>query len=67
MNRDDIFAVTQSVIAVIVILGGGIAILAQSPNVESVVGIIGVVIGYYFRGMTTTVTASASRARKEST
>jgi len=52
--REDIYAVTQALIAVIVVVGGGFAIVTQPDLKETLVGVIGVIIGYYFTGFINT-------------
>ncbi len=50
MNSDTIRELTQSALALTVVIGGGIIMYAQpsSPVITFVAGTIGAVIGYYF-------------------
>lgn len=52
--REDIYSITQALIAVIVVVGGGFAIITQPDLKETLVGVIGVIIGYYFTGFINT-------------
>lgn len=63
MSQENIFAITQSVIAVIVVVGGGgFLFLQQNENSSAVVGVMGMVIGWYFRS----AAGSQLSARSES-
>lgn len=49
MNEETrIHAITQSVIAVLVVIGGGIMLVFTPDNRGEITGLVGVVIGYYF-------------------
>jgi hypothetical protein len=50
MNPDIIRELTQSLLALTVVIGGGMILYAQpsSPAITFVAGTIGAVIGYYF-------------------
>lgn len=50
MDDNRISLITQSVIAVIVVLGGGAFIFLKPDDSQVVIGIVGTVIGWYFRG-----------------
>lgn len=54
LAREDIYSVTQAIIAIIVVVGGGFAIVTQPELKETLVGVIGVIIGYYFTGFINT-------------
>lgn len=54
LNKEDIYTLTQSLIAIIVVLGGGIAILNDPSLKEVFIGVIGVIIGYYYTGFSNT-------------
>lgn len=58
--KENIFLITQSLIALIVVAGGGIFIFTGSDDKEIVVGIMGVVIGYYFSVVTSSNRVSNS-------
>lgn len=62
MDPENIRAVTQSVIAVIVVGGGGIFMYLQPANASTVTGIIGTVVAYYFLTAVQTTTAKAVTA-----
>lgn len=49
MNNDTIRSVTTSIIAIAVIVGGGLIIFLQpaNPNINFICGAIGSVLGYY--------------------
>jgi hypothetical protein len=51
MNDQNIFQYTQSIIAIIVVLGGGITVVLRPDIKDSIIGILGVVVGFYFGGM----------------
>ncbi len=43
-----LFSITQSVIALIVVIGGGLMLLLTDIDPVIVTGLMGVVVGYYF-------------------
>lgn len=45
---DVLFAITQTVLAIAVVVGGGWAIITQSGDTTTVAGLVGMVIGFYF-------------------
>lgn len=49
MNNPQIFALTQSILAIVALVGGGLMIIARPDLASAVTGIIGLVIGFYFR------------------
>lgn len=53
IREELIYTITQSLIAIIAIIGGGIVIVTR-PDVDSglVAGLIGTILGFYFRGAT---------------
>ena len=55
MNREDLFALTQSIISIVVVLGGGLTLIFSPENKDAVVPVITLVLGFYF--------SSASSAR----
>lgn len=50
MSREDYITITQSIIALVTVLGGGVLFFSSVENREAVTGLIGVVLGYYFSG-----------------
>lgn len=54
-----IMEITQSVIAVLVIIGGGIAMLTGNPHISDLAPILAVVVGYYFGRQVQQVTTAA--------
>lgn len=61
-TKDTIFSITQSLLSVILVLGG-MTIIFTKPEVDSgvITGLMGAVIGYYFSQ------ASAARAEQSAT
>lgn len=50
VTQENIFALTQSVIAIAVVVGGGLFFfLRPGEDSSAVVGVMGMVIGWYFR------------------
>lgn len=47
-TRELVAELSQTVIAILVIIGGGLAILSNSPNVNVIVPFMAMVIGFYF-------------------
>lgn len=55
MTDERIRAITQSMIAVLVIAGSGLAIfLRPGQDNSALVGVAGSIVGWYFRGATST-------------
>lgn len=50
--------VVQSILAFITLIGGGLLLLNRSDLTEALVGLMGVVFGYYFRDFTGSVVHS---------
>lgn len=52
--KDKLFVITQTILALLITIGGGLVLLFPPENIngtrELVVGILGVVVGYYFSG-----------------
>ncbi len=62
MDQEMIFTWTQSILAVIVVVGGGLFFfLRPGEDASAVVGVLGMVIGWYFRSAATSQAASESR------
>ncbi len=51
--RDLIVEITKSVIALLIVVGGGYAILTNNSQMTAVVGLLGVVTGFYFNRVVT--------------
>lgn len=50
MDNERIFIITQSVIAIVIVVGGGaFFFLRPEQDSSAIVGIVGMVIGWYFR------------------
>jgi type IV secretory pathway VirB2 component (pilin) len=62
MTPEIIRAWTQSVIAVVVVIGAGLLLMYSDVSQEAVIGIISLVVGYFFGSATT---APAPFHRKE--
>jgi hypothetical protein len=54
-----IMEITQSVIAVLVVAGGGVAVLSGNAHVADVTPFVGMVLGFYFSKMVAGQTATA--------
>lgn len=48
MSSAQIFAITQSVIAIIIVVGAGVLLVLDTVEAELVMGIVGVVVGFFF-------------------
>ena len=48
MNREDLFALVQAIISVIVVLGGGLTLVFRSELSDTIVPLITLVLGFYF-------------------
>lgn len=48
MSQSQIFALTQAILAVIITVGGGFLLAFSSVDPALIVGVIGVVVGYFF-------------------
>lgn len=44
----DLAEITQTIIALLVVIGGGLALFTGNPNAQAIVPIMSLVIGYYF-------------------
>lgn len=53
MDNSRIFAVTQAALAIIIVAGGGAMLFFVPERSEAVVGIVGLVVGFFFRSMET--------------
>lgn len=51
MSDHQIFAITQALLAVVVIVGGGLLVALGKLPVDAVIGVIGMILGYYFGGI----------------
>lgn len=64
MNQETIFAWTQSIIAIVVVVGGGAFFFFRpGEDASAVVGIVGMVIGWYFRSAAGSQSAAQERAK----
>lgn len=52
MNREEIFSLTQALLALVVVIGSGVLLAFGVISSELVTGLIGVVLGYYFGSAT---------------
>jgi hypothetical protein len=43
-----IFALTQSILAVIIVIGGGVLLAVTTVEPTAIVGVVGLVVGYFF-------------------
>lgn len=48
MTTAQIFAVTQSVLAILIVVGAGILLALDRVEPELLMGIVGVVVGFFF-------------------
>lgn len=48
MDKSLIFALTQSILAIVIVVGGGVLMTTSSVPAEVIVGVVGVVVGYFF-------------------
>lgn len=48
MSSAQIFAITQSVIAIIIVVGAGVLLALDTVEPELLMGIVGVVVGFFF-------------------
>lgn len=47
-TKELIAEVSQTVLAVLIVAGGGVAILTSNPHLDVIIPFMGVVIGFYF-------------------
>lgn len=70
MTPESVKAIFQGVIAVVVIVGGGVFAYLKPDNAQAVWGIVGTVVAYYFLSATqtnairATVTALSAESQK---
>lgn len=67
LSKENLYAVTQSIIAVAVIVGGGFLFATNPQSQSTVAGIVGIVIGYYFREASIVQAQSETRKISEQT
>lgn len=48
LQNIDLAEITQTVIALLVVVGGGLALFTGNSNAQAIVPIMSLVIGYYF-------------------
>lgn len=53
MDKEQIIVVTQSILAILVAIGSGLIIFLKPENADIVLGVLGMVIGWYFHGAST--------------
>lgn len=61
--KDKVYTITQTILALVIIVGGGTLVFFTSVGSElayAVIGLMGTVIGNYFRGMTSDSTVNAN-------
>lgn len=57
MDNAKVFVITQSILAIIVVIGGGVLFYIQPDSREAITGIMGLVIGFFFRESTGAIIA----------
>jgi len=55
MTTAQIFAVTQSVLALLIVVGSGVLLALDAVEPELLMGIVGVVVGFFFGSAVTPV------------
>ena len=55
MTTAQIFAVTQSVLALLIVVGSGVLLALDAVEPELLMGIVGVVVGFFFGSAITPV------------
>ena len=60
-TKELIVEITKSLIAIMVTVGAGYAILTQNSGVALIAGTLGVIIGYYFNRSTTPTNQNGSQ------
>ena len=55
MTSAQIFAVTQSALAILIVVGAGILLALDTVEAELLMGIVGVVVGFFFGSAVTPV------------
>lgn len=55
MTTAQIFAVTQSVLAILIVVGAGVLLALDTVEAELLMGIVGVVVGFFFGSAVTPV------------
>lgn len=55
MTTAQIFAVTQSVLAILIVVGAGVLLALDAVEPDLVMGIVGVVVGFFFGSAVTPV------------
>lgn len=55
MTTAQIFAVTQSVLAILIVVGAGVLLALDAVEPELLMGIVGVVVGFFFGSAVTPV------------
>lgn len=48
LDRLTFFQITQAVLSLLIVVGGGIIFLNEPESREAVVGVVGVIVGYFF-------------------
>ena len=48
MSRPTIFELTQTILALVIIIGGGWLLVSNAPDAELITGLMGAVVGFYF-------------------
>ncbi len=51
-TRELITEITKSLIAIMIVVGAGYAMLTNNPGLPLVAGTLGVIVGYYFNRLT---------------
>jgi type IV secretory pathway VirB2 component (pilin) len=66
VDRDSLYAITQSILAVMVVVVSFYAILFGSlDSADGIYSIIGIVIGYYFSSLNSTRTVTVNAQNEE--
>lgn len=48
MSRESIFAWSQSILALIVVIGSGVLLYTETLSAEAATGVVGIILGYFF-------------------
>ena len=59
MTDERIHTITQSVLAIICVIGGGLFVYTKPADSTAIVGVMSMIVGFYFRGAANAAIANA--------